>query len=68
MANCVVVLPIVHCTTEHGKRFVPLTVKGKAASPAVALVCERDIFAGAGGDDAEIAKATIFERTPELDT
>jgi hypothetical protein len=63
-----VTLPIVHCTAEHGKRFVPLTVKGKAAAPAVALVCEMEIFAGAGGDDAEIVKASMFERTPELDT
>jgi hypothetical protein len=45
-----------------------LTVKGKAAAPAVALVCEMEIFAGAGGDDAEIVKGSAFERTPELVT
>ena len=68
MANCVVVLPAVHCTTEHGRRFVPVTVKENAAAPAVAVVCEREIFEGAGGDDAEIVKGSVFERTPELET
>jgi hypothetical protein len=47
---------------------VPFTVKRKAAAPAVALVCETEIFVGAGGDAGEIVKGSVFESTPELDT
>ena len=47
---------------------MPLTVKENAAAPAVALVCEMEVIAGAGGDDAEIVKGSVFETTPELET
>ena len=62
------VLPFVHCTTEHGSRFVPVTVNVTATVPAVALVGEMVLIAGAGGDAAEIAKGKAFERAPRLDT
>ena len=68
MANCVVTPPFVHCTTEHGRRFVPLAINVKAALPAAARVCEMETFDGAGGDEAEIVKGEVFERTPKLDT
>lgn len=68
VSNCVVVLPTVHCTTEQGRRFVPVTIREKPAAPAVALVWEREIFDGAGGDPAEIVKGSVLERTPELET
>jgi hypothetical protein len=68
VAKSVVTLPFVHCTTEHGRRFVPLTVKEKAAAPAVARVCEMETFVGVGGDEVEIVKGEGFERKPELDT
>jgi hypothetical protein len=45
-----------------------LTIKVNGADPAVALVCEMEIFDGAGGEDAEIVKASAAERIPELDT
>jgi hypothetical protein len=61
-------LPFVHCTAEQGRRFVPLTINVNGADPAVALVCEMEIFDGAGGEDAEIVKGIATERIPELDT
>jgi hypothetical protein len=69
VANCMVTLPLVHCTTEHGRRFVPVAIKVSAALPAGARVCEMETFAGAGGDEGEIVKERGgFERTPKLDT
>jgi hypothetical protein len=68
VASCDVTLPFVHCTAEQGRRFVPLTVNMNGADPAVAPVCEMEIFDGAGGEDAEIVKAIAAERIPELDT
>jgi hypothetical protein len=69
VANCVVVLiPFVHCTTEHGRRFVPFTVKVNEAAPAATVVCEREIFDGARGDEGEIVNGSALERTPTLDT
>jgi hypothetical protein len=68
VSSCVIVLPFVHRTTEHGRRFVPFTVRTKAAAPAVALVCEREMFWGAEGDDGETVNASIFDNTPEFDT
>lgn len=68
VASSVVVAPFVHCTTEHGSRFVPVTVARKASAPAVALVCEREIFCGFGGDEGEIVKSSAFESTPKFDT
>jgi hypothetical protein len=59
---------LVHCTTEHGKRFVPVTTKVKAALPAVALVCDMETLAGAAGDEGEIVNGNIFESIPELVT
>jgi hypothetical protein len=36
-----------HCTTEHGKMFVPVTVNVSAELPAAAEVCESDAIVGA---------------------
>jgi hypothetical protein len=60
--------PVVHCTTEQGRRFVPVTVKVAAAVPAVAVVGEIAEIVGAGSDAVEIVKGKGFERAPELDT
>jgi hypothetical protein len=68
VGNCDVTLPLVHCTTEQGRRLVPVTVKLAAAVPAVALVGEIVVIVGAGSDAAEIVKASVFETAPELDT
>ncbi len=48
--------------------FVPVTIKGRATVPAVAVAGEMDAIVGAGSDEAEIVKGKLFERTPELDT
>ena len=45
-----------------------MTIKVNGADPAVAPICEIEIFAGAGGEDAEIVKVTGGEIVPELDT
>jgi hypothetical protein len=63
-----VTLPLVHCTTEHGRRFAPATVNVTPAVPAVALAGERVVIVGAGSDEVEIVKGKVFERAPEFDT
>ena len=68
VANGVVTPPFVHCTTEQGSMFVPVTLKVTAAVPAVAAVGEMEAMAGAGSDPAEIVKGKGFERAPKLDT
>ena len=57
-----------HRTTEQGRKLVPITLKGKAAVPAVAPDGEMDTIAGPGSDEAEIVKDAGEEVTPELDT
>jgi hypothetical protein len=64
----VVTPPFVHCTTEQGKRFAPVTVNVAPAVPAVAVAGEMDAIVGAASDPAETVKGKIFERAPELDT
>jgi hypothetical protein len=60
--------PLVHCTTEHGRIFVPVTTKFAPVEPAVAIDGDTVVIVGAGGDEGEIVKGIVFERTPELDT
>lgn len=60
--------PFVHCTEEHGRRFVPVTVKVAEVVPAVATAGETEIFAGIGSNAGEIVKGDEFERTPRLET
>ena len=41
-------LPVfTHCTMEHGRMFVPVTVSVSAELPAAAEVCESDVIVGA---------------------
>jgi hypothetical protein len=68
VASGVVALPLVHCTTEHGRRFAPVTITVAPAAPAVAPVGEIEVIVGAAGDAAEIVKASKFDTAPELDT
>jgi hypothetical protein len=68
VASGVVTLLFVHCTTEQGRRFVPVTDNVTAAVPAVAFVGEMVAIVGAGSDEGEIVKGKAFERAPELDT
>jgi hypothetical protein len=52
--SCVVFTNVVvralpfHCTTEAGKKFVPVTVSENAADPAIVLEGESNVMAGAG--------------------
>jgi hypothetical protein len=68
VASGVVVLPLVHCTTEHGRRFAPVTITVAPALPAVAPVGEMEVIVGAAGDAAEIVKPSMFDTAPEFDT
>jgi hypothetical protein len=68
VASGVVTLLFVHCTTEQGRRFVPVTVNVVVPVPAVADAGEIALIVGAGSDEGEIVKGKAFERAPELDT
>jgi hypothetical protein len=65
--NCVpltyfVVSPVpFHWTTEAERKFVPFTVRVKAAPPAVALEGEREVAVGAG---LPMVKVSAFEVPP----
>jgi len=63
-----VVTPFVHCTAEHGSRFVPVMISVAPALPAVALAGKVEAITGAAGVDAETEKGEVLEITPELDT
>ena len=67
VASGVVALPLVHCTTEHGRRFAPATITVAPAAPAVAPVGEIEVIVGTAGDAAEIVKASMFDTAPVLD-
>lgn len=63
-----VVEPLVHCTAEHGTRFVPVTVMVVPAAPAVAVAGKTAEMVGAGGVAGEMVNAVEFESTPEFET
>jgi hypothetical protein len=68
VGNCVVVVALVHCTTEHGTRFVPVTVIVVLADPAVAVAGRIPEIVGAGSDAGEIVNAVELDSTPEFET
>ena len=69
VVNCVTLLLVsTHCTLEHGRKLLPVTIRGKAAVPAVAPTGEIDVMDGAARVEAEIVKDEAAELTPELDT
>jgi hypothetical protein len=45
---------LTHCTTEHGRRFVPVTVSVTAELPAAAEVCDSALIDGAASTDAGV--------------
>ena len=57
-----------HCTLEHGKKLLPVTLRGNATVPAVAPVGEMAVITAAASVDAEIVKGAGAELTPELET
>lgn len=61
-------LPTVHCTTEQGSMFPPVTVKVTEVVPAIAAAGEAEMFVGAGSSEGEIVKGDRFDGTPELET
>jgi len=62
-------LPPFHCTTEQGKKLLPVTVSVNAAVPAVAFACESEVMAGvASAPGADTEKLTGAERTGPVDT
>jgi hypothetical protein len=59
-----------HCTTEHGTKPLPVTLRENAPVPAVALAGASDVATGAGSaePDAVTEKLTAFEVADPLDT
>jgi hypothetical protein len=69
VVNCVTLLLLsTHCTLEHGKKLLPVTLRGRDVVPAVAPVGEMEVITAAASVDAEIVKGAGAELTPELDT
>jgi len=69
VASCVTLLLLsTHCTLEHGKKLLPVTLRGNATVPAVAPVGEMAVITAAASVDAEIVKGAGAELTPELET
>lgn len=63
-----VVAPLVHCTTEQGTRFVPVTVIVVAAAPAVAVAGITADIVGVGGAAGDMVNAMELESTPKFET
>ena len=40
-------MPLTHCTTEHGRMLLPVTVSARAAEPAAMLDCDSEAIPGA---------------------
>lgn len=58
-----------HCTTEHGNKLLPFTVRTKAPPPAAALEGASETIDGAGNDvGAVMVKGRELELAEELDT
>lgn len=59
-----------HCTTEQGRKFVPVTVKVSAGLPAPMVVCDRDARAGDAGMEVGVVsvKGTAGDVPIELVT
>ena len=54
--------PFVHCTEEHGRKFVPVSVSVAPELPAVALAGEIEAMAGAASPEGAVTeKSTVFE-------
>jgi len=69
VVNCVKLLPLsTHCTLEHGRKLLPVTLRENAAVPAVAPAGEMEATTAAGRVELEIVKEAAAELTPELDT
>ena len=61
-------VPLVHCTTEHGRIFVPVTVSVAPAAPAVAVTGETAAIVGVGSVAGETVKGNVLVRMPAFDT
>jgi len=71
VARVEVTLPgLTHCTTEHGRMFVPVTVKARSGLPTAAEVCDSEPFAGAASPatGVERVKGNEFDVPSEFVT
>jgi len=69
VGNCVVVpRPFVHCTTEQGRMFVPVTINVAPASPAVADAGDTVAIVGTASGPDEIVKGKVLDKIAPLDT
>ena len=69
VGNVVVVMPLFHCTTEHGRKLPPVTLIVNAAVPAVALTGNSEETVGTDSEAGAVTeKLTEFDMTEPLDT
>jgi len=62
-------VPLTHCTTEHGRKLLPVTVSARAAEPAAMLDCDSEVIPGAARfAGVTRLKGAEFEIPTELDT
>jgi hypothetical protein len=60
-----VTLPVfTHCTTEHGRMFVPVTVSVSVGLPAAAEVCDSEPIVGAASGAAGVER--VKGRKPDV--
>jgi hypothetical protein len=57
-------LAFTHCTTEHGRKFVPVTVKVSAGVPAAAEVCDSELIDGEASAVAGVER--VKGREPDV--
>jgi len=57
-------LGFTHCTTEQGRRFVPVTVNVTVALPAAAEFCDNELIAGAAS--AVVGVERVKAREPDV--
>ena len=56
VSGVVTLLAFTHCTTEQGRRFVPVTLSTRAGLPAAAEVCDSEIIVGAASGVAGVER------------
>jgi hypothetical protein len=56
VSTVLTLLAFTHCTTEQGRRFVPVTVNVSAGLPAAAEVCDSELIVGAASGVAGVER------------
>jgi hypothetical protein len=64
VSGVVTLLAFTHCTTEQGRRFVPVTVNVSAGPPAAAEVCDSEPIVGVASPVAGVER--VKGRDPDV--